>query len=166
MRKRVKLRKSKRELPIKASRSQCSSCQRIEMEELSVVETYLRFGRYPDTYSKGEKANLRRKCHNNYQFSNGVLYYKRAVNGNKSRKEEENWRRCVRTEEEKQRILESCHAGAEGVVVPFGSMTCHSLGMTNMLLKVVKCSRISTIRLYRPSLQSSFPTWMAYSPHC
>ena len=88
----------------------------MEMEELSVVETYLRFGRYPDTYSKGEKANLRRKCHNNYQFSNGVLYYKRAVNGNKSRKEEENWRICVRTEEEKQRNLESCHAGAEGVV--------------------------------------------------
>ena len=84
------------------------------MEELAVVENYLRFGRYPDAYSKGEKANLRRKCHNNYQFNNGVLYYRRAIKSNKSKQEEENWRVCVRADEEKRRILESCHARAEG----------------------------------------------------
>ena len=33
-----------------------------------------------------------------------------------SRLKEENWRICVRTEEE-QRILESCHAGLEGNIV-------------------------------------------------
>ena len=40
---------------------------------------------YPDAYSKVKKANLRRKCHNNYQFNNGVLYYRRAINRNKRR---------------------------------------------------------------------------------
>ena len=81
------------------------------MEDLALVEAYLCFGRYPDSYCKGEKANLRRKCHNNFKFTNGVLYYKMAV---KAKMDQENWRICVRTDEEKQSILESCHAGAEG----------------------------------------------------
>ena len=68
------------------------------------------------TLTLWREGKPKEKMPQNYQFSNGILYYKRAVNGNKSRKEEENWRICVRTEEEKQRILESCHAGAEGVV--------------------------------------------------
>ena len=86
------------------------------MEDLAIVEAYLRFGKYPDTYSKGHKANLRRKCHNNFKFSNGVLYYRRAVKDKESRLKEENWRICVGTEEQ-QRILESCHAGLEGHIV-------------------------------------------------
>ena len=78
------------------------------MEDLAIVEAYLRFGKYPDTYSKG---------HNNFKFSNGVLYYRRAVKTKESRLKEGNWRICVRTEEEQQRILESCHAGLEGNIV-------------------------------------------------
>ena len=34
-----------------------------------------------------------------------------------SRLKEENWRICVCTEEEEQRVLESCHAGLDGNIV-------------------------------------------------
>ena len=101
------------------------------MEELAVVENYLRFGRYPDAYSNEEKANLRRKCHNNYQFNNGVLYYRRAIKSNISKQEEEDWRVCVHADEEKQRILDSCHAGAEGKLLLYSCilfMVCNVRG--------------------------------------
>ena len=58
------------------------------------MEAYLHFRKYPNTYSKGDKANLRRKCHNNFKFGNGVLYYRRAK---ESRLKEENWRAHGRT---------------------------------------------------------------------
>ena len=77
-------------------------------EEYAVIESYLRFGEYPNNMEKGEKANLRRKCRNNFKFDSGILYYKKA-------KEKDSWTVCVRTEEEKKRILQSCHAGMEGI---------------------------------------------------
>ena len=49
------------------------------MEELEAVENYLLRGAYPSGLSKGEKANLRRKCKNNFKLEDGILYYKRAV---------------------------------------------------------------------------------------
>ena len=79
------------------------------MEEFTVVENYLRHGRYPEGLSKGEKANLRRKCRKNFLFKDGILYYKRAVGC-----EDEQWRVCIGTNEEKEKIMESCHAGVEG----------------------------------------------------
>ena len=81
--------------------------------ELSVVEEYLLRGSYPDGFSKAEKANLRRKCRNNFQIEDGVLHY-RKNGGNE--KEENQWRVCVRSEEEKARILESCHSGVAGII--------------------------------------------------
>ena len=36
------------------------------MDEFTIVENYLRYGKYPDGLTKGEKANVRRKCHNNF----------------------------------------------------------------------------------------------------
>ena len=47
--------------------------------ELSVVEDYLPRGKYPDGFSKAEKANLRRKCRNNFMMDKGVLHYKAAI---------------------------------------------------------------------------------------
>ena len=44
------------------------------MEELQQIEDYLHRGIYPEGLSKGEKANFRRKCKNNYKFEDGVLY--------------------------------------------------------------------------------------------
>ena len=62
---------------------------------------------YPNGISKGDKANLRRKC-KNVKFDCGVLYFKRVEKG---KGEEDGWKICCRTENEKRRILESCHAG-------------------------------------------------------
>ena len=41
------------------------------------VETYLRSSQYPKGMTKGEKANLRRKCKNNFMFETEMLYYKK-----------------------------------------------------------------------------------------
>ena len=38
------------------------------MEEPEAVENYLLRGAYPSGLSKGEKANLRRKCKNNFKL--------------------------------------------------------------------------------------------------
>ena len=49
------------------------------MEDLTAVDTYLRKGEYPSGIGKGEKANLRRRCRNNFKLEGGVLYYKKAL---------------------------------------------------------------------------------------
>ena len=59
------------------------------MEELEAVENYLLRGAYPSGLSKGEKANLRRKCKNNFKLEDGILYYKRVVADGESK---EPWR--------------------------------------------------------------------------
>ena len=82
------------------------------MDEFTAVENYLRYGKYPDGLPKGEKANLRRKCHTNFMFEDGLLYYRRARSAGVTG---EAWRICVRTAAERQRILDSCHAGVEGI---------------------------------------------------
>ena len=45
--------------------------------------------------SKGDKANLRRKC-KNFKFNCGVLYFKRVKKGEG---DGEGWKICVRTED-------------------------------------------------------------------
>ena len=81
------------------------------MDEFQVAENYIRYGQYPDSLGKGEKANLRRKCRNNFKFEAGILYYRKVT---KQKDAENTWRICVRTEEEKKQIMESCHGGVEG----------------------------------------------------
>ncbi|XP_064383224.1 uncharacterized protein LOC135348618 isoform X3 [Halichondria panicea] len=77
------------------------------MENLQEIENYLRKGEYPPTInSKTEKANFRRKCRQNFKFENGSLYYKKHTKA----ADAADWRICVRSNEEKSRILEDCHA--------------------------------------------------------
>ena len=83
-----------------------------EFEKLKDIETYVRRGDYPAGLTKAEKANFRRKCRQNFKFEDGVLYYKKC---SKAEKDEE-WRICVRSSEEKARVLESCHACAGKVL--------------------------------------------------
>ena len=45
--------------------------------------------------TKGEKANLRRKCKNNFKFETGMLYYK-----NKGIDEASKWYICVRSDDD------------------------------------------------------------------
>ena len=78
------------------------------MEELKVVEHYLLHSEYPPEYTKAEKANLRRKCRNNFKLEEGMLYFRKNVSD-----ENEPWRICVHTEDEKRRVLENCHSGFE-----------------------------------------------------
>ena len=78
------------------------------MEELSIVEKYLLRGKYPEGLSKGEKANLRRKCRNNFKLDQGILYYKKNVSG-----DTDSWKICARTEEEKKRIWNPAMLGLE-----------------------------------------------------
>ena len=80
------------------------------MEEFDVIETYLRHGDYPNGITKDEKANLRRKCRNNYKFNEGILYYKKKTDTT----EEDAFRVCIRSDDDMLRVLESCHAGMEG----------------------------------------------------
>ena len=77
------------------------------MEDLAVVDVYLSRGEYPSGLSKGENANLRRKCRNNFKLEEGVLYYKKA-------NEDSDWKICVRSMDETKKIIESCHAGVGG----------------------------------------------------
>ena len=82
------------------------------MEDLTDIERYLLRGEYPAGLSKGDKANLRWRCRNNFKLEAGVLYYRPA--GGEGDASGELWRIAVKTEDEKQRILESCHAGVGG----------------------------------------------------
>ena len=81
-------------------------------DEFTAVETYLRCSQYTKGMTKGEKANLRRKCKNNFKFETGMLYYK-----NNGIDEASKWKICVRSDDEKRRILESCHSGIDGIYV-------------------------------------------------
>eukprot|EP00731_Ephydatia_muelleri_P013040 Em0007g350a len=58
--------------------------------------------------TKGGKANFRRKCKNNFQFETGMLYFKKDGIDEASQ-----WKICVRSDNEKRQILESCHSGIE-----------------------------------------------------
>ncbi|KAL5497268.1 hypothetical protein EMCRGX_G013711 [Ephydatia muelleri] len=108
----------------------------MDQNEFSIVEDYLRMNQYPKGISKGDKANLRRKC-KNFKFDCGVLYFRRVKKGEG---EEERWKICVRTEDEKRRILESCHAGIEDP--PFDEAD-HVPGAVSAL--VASCGHESTI---------------------
>ena len=55
----------------------------------------------PKGMTKGEKANLRRKCKNNFKFETGMLYYKKDGIDEASK-----WKICVRSDDEKRRILD------------------------------------------------------------
>ena len=76
------------------------------MDDFVIVERYLANGEYPVELSKGEKANLWRKCRN-FKLEDGLHYYRKASS-------EVQWKKCVRSEEERRRIIESCHAGFGG----------------------------------------------------
>ena len=78
--------------------------------EFEDVENYLLRGKYPFGMEKGEKANLRRRCRNNSKVAEGILYFRKAVKGDSDGVQ---WRVCTRSEEEKKRIMESCHSGME-----------------------------------------------------
>ena len=79
------------------------------MDEFAAVENYVWFGKYPSGMEKGNKANLRKKCNNNFKLECGLLYYKKKKSCNDA------WTVCVRSEDEKKRIFKSCPSGVGGM---------------------------------------------------
>ena len=72
---------------------------------------------YPDSFQKGEKANLHRRCRNNFKFEDGILYYRKDSKKSEVNESNDVWRICVGSDEEKNRIMESCHAKVEGTMI-------------------------------------------------
>ena len=71
------------------------------MEE---VENYLKNEKYPEGLSKGEKANFQRKVRNNFKLEDGILFYKHAQ---EIADDATVWKICVRSETEKDRIIDT-----------------------------------------------------------
>lgn len=60
---------------------------------------------------KGDNVNFRRKYKRNYKVESGILYYRKYSTQPAAVKEPAE---CVRTDEEKQRVMVSCHGSALG----------------------------------------------------
>ena len=62
---------------------------------------------------------LRRKCTENFKLEGCQLYYRKGTRGMKSDVSKEgkdiSWRLCIRTNEEKRKVLKSCHEAATGM---------------------------------------------------
>ena len=53
---------------------------------------------------------------NNFKLKDGLLYYKKAPSIADDSEGQSEWKICVRSSEEKLKILESCHAGVWGML--------------------------------------------------
>ena len=89
------------------------------MKDYAAVYKYLENSVYPDGLSKEKKRNFRRKCKENFKIENGQLFHRRCDRKNASEQNETNeltdeWELCISTEEEKARVLRSCHSSATG----------------------------------------------------
>ena len=81
-------------------------------KELDILQKYLLHGEYPVGMTKADKANLRRKCRNNFKTEDGILYYQKMWRKVKYKRINCGEYVCIRTCKDKMlHILESCHAG-------------------------------------------------------
>lgn len=79
---------------------------------------------------------MRQKCRNNFMIADGVLHY-RKNGGNE--KEENHWRVCVRLEEKKARILESCHLGVAGIISCQMYLCCNYIMIVHVMQRILLC---------------------------
>lgn len=86
-------------------------CTTTEEDTMEDIENFLRNAQYPEGLSKGEKANFQRKVNNNFKLDDGLLCYKKAQDDGSDGSV---WKTCIRSEEEKMRVLKSCHEGIGG----------------------------------------------------
>ena len=104
--------------PRKKRGSACSMASRLSEEEYHAIYQYLVFKRYPNGLSKNEKRMLRRRAKEHYRMKNGRLLYS-AVGRSRSKAitdkgKSRAWKIVVKTEEERKKILQSCHSGSGG----------------------------------------------------
>ena len=66
----------------------------------------------------------RRKCNENDKVENGLLYFKKS-DRKKQSAESIVWKLCVKTYEDKDKILKSCHEGETGNDINLGPIDLH-----------------------------------------
>ena len=91
------------------------------MEEYDGIFVYLQDQTYPDGLTKDGKQNWRRKCTENFKIENGQLYHRKSNRNSKAKEQDQQsgvdgneWKRCIKSKEEKERILKSCHSSETG----------------------------------------------------
>ena len=80
------------------------------------IYQYLASGKYETGSSKNQRRIIRRKAQEHYRIENGRLFYSAISSTNTTK--ERTWKLVIKTEEERQRILESCHSGIGGKSKP------------------------------------------------
>ena len=88
------------------------------MDEYDDVYTYIESGTYPEGLCKDGKRNWRRKCKENFKIENGQLYHRKGERNPLNEEQEQQepaWRLCIKTKDEKERILRSSHFTATGM---------------------------------------------------
>ena len=92
----------------------CERCRTRDMGltaiEYDQLNEYAAFHRYPTGSSKNQRRIIRRRCLENFRAEDGVLYYSQLASDSPDRK----WKIVVRSEEERRRIMESCHSSPHG----------------------------------------------------
>ena len=96
------------------------------MEKYDSIYRYLESGIYPEGLLKNEKRNFRRKCKENFKIEKGQLYYSKSDRCTATHKEPE-WKLCVKNEDDKQRMLRSCHSSATGKSIQLMDDMCTQL---------------------------------------
>ncbi len=91
------------------------------MEDYEDIFRFCESNVYPSGLSKEGKRNYRRKCQENFKVENGQLFHRKSDRGKQphaqsadSVQNECGWKLCVKTEDEKERVLKSCHSSATG----------------------------------------------------
>ena len=80
------------------------------MDDYEAVCDYLQYEKYPNGFSKNQRRVLRRKCLERFKLESGVLYYSSQPKTSTERA----WRVTVKSRQEAERILQSCHADPHG----------------------------------------------------
>ncbi len=88
------------------------------MEDYTAVYSYLENNEYPEGLTKDGKRNWRRRCCENFKIENGQLFHRKCDRKKKEQEQQEpnqsEWKRCIKTNEEKDRIFRSCHSSDTG----------------------------------------------------
>ena len=82
------------------------------MEDYEEIYRFCEDNVYPCGLSKNQKRNFRRKCGENFKTDDGQLYYRRSNRGKSDTPSK--WMLAVKTVEEKERVLKSCHSSPTG----------------------------------------------------
>ena len=100
----------------------CERCRTRDMGltaiEYEQLYEYAAFHWYPTGSSKNQRRIIRRRCLEHFQAEDGVLYYSSVgtskVSQMASDSPDRKWKIVVRSEEERRRIMESCHSSPHG----------------------------------------------------